>query len=141
MKKIVLGIVLFFSSFLYGEVLHSAKAVIDTQAKLMWQDDEEVKVQEDITLAKVYCETLILNGYDDWYLPSIKQLQGIVDIENKKVALDKVFRFYQKKKYWSDTPYIEDDLLHWYVDFSTGKSNYMDQNEKNNIRCVRDMND
>jgi hypothetical protein len=132
-------ILFIFLGILYAQFEKSEKAVFDMTKNLMWQDDEEVVYQEDITMAKVYCETLILNGYTDWYLPSIKQLQSIIDISNTQGYIKKEFRYYKAEKYWSNTPYIEDKTLYWYVDFENGRSNFMDKGTLNTVRCVRDI--
>lgn len=138
MKKSILFLLFITQVVLYAEFIKSTKAVFDTKQNLMWQDDEEVLIQEDITMAKVYCETLILNGYNDWYLPSIKQLQWIIDIENKNGFIRKEFQYFKEDKYWTNTPFVQDDTLFWFVDFKSGKSNFMDKQTQNYIRCVRD---
>jgi hypothetical protein len=123
----------------YAEFENSEKAVFDLKNGTMWQDDEEVVYKEDITMAKVYCDTLILNGYTDWYLPSIKQLQSIIDITNTNGYIKKEFRYNKAQKYWSGTPYVGDQDLYWFVDFENGKSNFIDKNTLNTVRCVRDI--
>lgn len=141
MKKIFFLLFLLSQSLLFADVVKSIKAVFDNGTRLMWQDDEEVLWKNDITMAKVYCDTLILNGYTDWYLPSIQQLQSIIDIENKKGFIKKQFKYAKGDKYWSNTPFIKDNRYYWYVDFQTGKTSYMQKGTQNFVRCVRDINE
>jgi hypothetical protein len=139
LKKIFFLLFLLFQTLLFADVVKSIKAVFDNDNHLMWQDNEEVLWKDDITMAKVYCNTLILNGYIDWYLPSLKQLQSIIDINNKKGFIKKQFKYVKGNKYWSNTPFIKDKKYYWYVDFQTGKTSYMQKDTQNFVRCVRDI--
>lgn len=105
----------------------------------MWQDDDDALYQENIALAKVYCDSMILNGYDDWYLPTMKQYHTIIDISNQKGYIKKEFVFFKSEKYWSDTPYVNNKQLYWFVDFKNAKHNFMSKDIKNFVRCVRDI--
>ena len=107
-------------------------------ANLMWQDDDESK---DKTLyygkAKRYCEDLELAKYDDWYLPTIEQLENLY--KDKKI-----FRSgFSTKFYWSSTPksgktniwsysqaknFDDDTIQKKITDFYNGS-----------VRCVRDI--
>lgn len=107
----------------------------------MWQDDQEIIYQEDITMAKVYCEALILSGYTDWKLPTIKELQSIVDIQNPKGFIQKEFQNIQPKPFWSDTPFVGDPKEYWYVDFQSGKTAYQSKENPLHVRCVRGHNE
>jgi hypothetical protein len=141
LKKVILLLLIAGQVILNAEFIKITKAVLDTKKNLMWQDDEEVLIQEDIVMAKVYCDTLILNGYTDWYLPKVKQLQGIIDITNKKGYIDKKFQYFKEDKYWANSPFVGENTLFWFVDFKSGKSNFISTKEQNYIRCVRDINE
>ena len=141
MKKQIIFILLCVQVSLSVEFTKSIKAVFDNKKNLMWQDDEEVFLQDELVMAQVYCDELILNSYNDWYLPSIKQLQTITDITNPKGSIRKEFQYFKEEKYWSNTPFAKDKNQYWYVDFKTGKSMYHSKDEKNFIRCVRDNNE
>jgi len=122
----------------YSEFLKSENIVIDSTQNLMWQDNIEVKYQEDITLGKVYCEELVLNGYIDWRLATIKELQSLLDQEGKKNFFNKTFEYLSDGKYWSDTPNVVDKEQYWYIDFKSGVISNEDKGSINHIMCVRE---
>jgi len=118
----------------------SLNIVIDKTANIMWQDNlESTQYLEDITMAKTYCENLILNGYIDWKMATIKQLQTIMDITNKDVTIKKEFQYTSASKYWSKSPYHLNTNQFWYVDFKTGIVNFSTRDNKYTVRCVRDL--
>ena len=61
--------------------------VTDNVTGLMWTQSPDTNDDGDIDAADKfiyseagpYCETLVLAGYDDWHLPSIKQLYSLMD--------------------------------------------------------------
>ena len=137
MKKLI---VFFLTcSFLYGEFIKSENIVVDKNTNLMWQDNIEVTYEEDITMGNVYCDELVLNGYIDWRMATIKELQLLIDQNAKEHYLDKTFVFLESGKYWSSTPNITNKQNHWYVDFSNGKVSSESKSKANHIRCVRDV--
>ena len=114
--------------------------VIDKKQNIMWQDNPEaIEHFETITMAKVYCETLILNGYIDWKMPNLKQLQSIIDITSKKIAIKKPFKYIKSERYWSNTQNILNNNRSWYVDFKTGKVDNTTNNKEQMVRCLRDI--
>ncbi len=140
MKKSIFIILL--SSLLFGSHFEkSQNIVIDKEQNIMWQDTLEVGqyIIEDITMARIYCEDLILNAYDDWQMPTIKQLQTIIDVEQQKVAIKKEFEFTKSSNYWSNSSHQERRDSFWYVNFETGKVNYTNKNTKQVVRCIRDI--
>ena len=83
--------------------------VTEKVADLMWVQ----KVESDLLdweEALQYCGNLEFAGYDDWKLPSNKELTSIVDLRKQKPALDStifpdtVYRAF----YWSRTPETRD---------------------------------
>lgn len=117
----------------------------DNKTGLMWQDDSEA---ESIVLnwedANQYCSDLTLSGYNDWRLPSIKELLSIVDMNRFDPAIKQGFKyiFHEKEKYgyyyeyWSSTPSDTSDLA-WIVDFHNGSTDRDNKMNKEHIRCVR----
>jgi hypothetical protein len=118
----------------------STNIVIDKTSNIMWQDNQEsTQHLEDITMAKTYCENLILNGYIDWKMATIEQLQSIIDITNKEIAVKKEFQYTSASKYWSMSNNIINTNQFWYVDFKTGIVNFSTKNDKYTVRCIRDI--
>jgi hypothetical protein len=80
--------------------------------------------------AKTACEELVLNGYSDWYLPSIEELQFIY-MNFKKIGIFVL----KNTHYWSRTD--ADD--YGAFDCSYGQKHYDYKSSKNNIRAVREF--
>ncbi len=122
--------------------------VTDNITKLQWQDDEEVKtIRKTWQSANNYCSNLNLGGYSDWRLPTIVELQSIVDNGKYNPAIDTVFVNYTSNDYWVSTSYAGDpDTYRWFVNFKNGSTNiYYNSHDDNsfsgNVRCVREGQD
>lgn len=132
---IIIPILLFANNFEKSENI-----VIDKTNHIMWQDNlESTQYIDNITMAKTYCEDLILNGYTNWELATIKQLESIIDVTKKNVAIKKEFQYTTATVYWSKTPYVKDKNKFWFVDFRIGSVNFGSKNQKFTLRCVRDI--
>jgi len=130
---------LFISSLNALSYEKSQNIVIDTQHKLMWQDNKAAKEYlETFQSAKVYCEQIILNGYIDWRVPTIGEMIKIIDVKNTD-PIAKEFQNVQRKTYITNSTFVEDSLLTWGVDFSTGKILTVNKEDMNHIRCVREI--
>ncbi len=80
----------------------------------MWQYAEELQ-QRTWVEALAYCEDLELAGFTDWRLPSIKELQSIINYGRSYPAIDQ--EYFGRESYalegrdhwqfWSATP--------WYI--------------------------
>jgi hypothetical protein len=117
----------------------------------MWQDNESVQKQwvtqgnydagnyEDTSgdTAHSYCIALDLGGYDDWRLPTIQEIQTIVDDSRYNPSIDTIFESIQSSGYWSSTSYADDSSRAWRVYFSYGDTNNNNKNNNNYVRCVR----
>lgn len=68
-------------------VLSAPGEVRDDASGLSWQarDDGTPRTWPE---ALAYCEALRLGGHDDWRLPNVKELEGIVDYSRHAPALD-----------------------------------------------------
>ena len=124
---------------------------------LMWQK-ETVEEKMDWYDAMEYAKNLRLGGYDDWRLPSIKELREVVSscggisvdyldddwdsIKDKNKNNNYYQNSYKEKGfssyyYWSSTSYQNSSYDAWVVYFAYGNvSNYY--NDYNFfVRCVR----
>lgn len=112
--------------------------VIDPTFKLMWEDGDKVYI-DDYKGAKSYCEKLSYAGYSDWRLPTIKELQSIVDDSKHSPALNRAFKYYNADNtyYWSSTIFAKNSSTAWHVDFSGGYTVRDDLSLSNCVRCVR----
>ena len=104
----------------YGEnnfVNNGDGTITDLATGLMWQqsDDGATRNWEE---ALAYAEGLELAGYDDWYLPNVKELQSIVDYSRDDPAIDPIFDTMDSEGwFWSNTTAYEQISFAMYVAF------------------------
>ncbi len=128
-------------------------SVIDNITGLQWQDNESVSKQwltqenydagqyNDITgdTAASYCTALRLGGHSDWRLPSIGELETLIDYGKTNPTLSSdLFQNSIADTYWSSTTSAEYNDEAWRVFLDYGYSNYYSKDEGTNVRCVRD---
>lgn len=90
----------------------SGLSVIDKWSGLTWQQTDDGKTrnwQQSLS----YCKDLSLDGYTDWRLPNVKELQSIVDYTKspqiqQKGSIDEVFNLTNQQSYfWSSTTILD----------------------------------
>ena len=138
--KLFLLCVLFTVTIWADGFINKENIVIDSTNHLMWQDDQEnIDHKENHIMTQIYCDDLILNGYINWRVPTLKEFLSIVDVKNKKIAIDKTFQFVKQFEYFSNTQFVHNTNQFWSIDFATGAIKTEDKNKENYVRCVRDM--
>jgi hypothetical protein len=148
--------------------IRASDIVTDEVTGLMWQDDaatasitkpwlaSEKYTQctndtnssacEDTTgdTAATYCSELSLGGYEDWRLPSIKELEGIVDYGKYAPSIDENY-FYNNgmstssRFYWSSVTHQDYKYDAFGLEFYDGRSNRTQKNTSWHVRCVREI--
>ncbi|MCP4693261.1 MAG: DUF1566 domain-containing protein, partial [Desulfobacterales bacterium] len=116
---------------------NGAGVVADLNTGLFWQRDGE-GAYGDLQESIDYCESLVLDGEDDWRLPSVGELVSIVDPSRADPAIDPVFPCVSSG-YWSRTAnfdYFSSDNT-WCVLFSSGSVISSKRRYGNYARCVR----
>jgi len=117
----------------------SKEIVIDKTTGLMWQDNIDTKtIKKNRKDAKEYCRRLVFGGYDDWYLPRIKQLRSIVDSKKRNPAIREEFQNVKAYHYWSSSPNISRNIIYVFnIDFKNGQTYHTNKNGRCYVRCVR----
>lgn len=112
--------------------------VTDNVTLLLWQqqDDGQVRPWQE---AKGYCQALNLGGFDDWWLPTVAELESIVDRGRVAPAVDSAaFPGTQAGGgYWSSTVHAEYPSVAWYLSFHLGSVFETYQSKSYYVRCVR----
>ncbi len=92
--------------------------VTDTCTGLIWQQ-ETAPGRKSWCEALAYCENLTLAGRSDWRLPTVRELQSLVDYGRHDPALDPVFGSVSPF-YWSSTTFVFAPENAWVVGFLHG---------------------
>jgi hypothetical protein len=112
--------------------------VTDTSTGLMWQQaasSSALKWEE----ALAYAEGLPLAGYDDWRVPTAKELQSIWDYSKWSPAIDKTFfpGTLTSNHYWSSTTYAYGTSIAWRVTSTLGTLGPEYKSSTSYVRAVR----
>jgi len=125
------------------------EVIIDNSTGLMWQNQaytQKEKEAEDANKehgkvlkwanASKYCDELTLGGYDDWKLPTLKELKTLVDYSQHNPAIDAQFEVIPDY-YWTRTTYADDTADAWVVGFDDGGDGWSTKSGSDYVRCVR----
>jgi len=110
--------------------------VTDNITQLEWQrsDDNITRIWAE---SLGYCSDLILDGHQDWRLPSVKELNSIVDYGSVTVPQINliVFTSTNAARYWSAS--LGGSNSAWDVDFNGGRISRVPNFIFSYARCVR----
>ncbi len=89
--------------------------------------------------AITYCGGLSVGGYTDWRLPTIKELQSIVDMTRATApAINTTYFPNTQSSYWSNTTTLLFTADAWLEYFNSGEINVSNgKTSTNYVRCVR----
>lgn len=111
--------------------------VLDTKTGLTWEQPFDGTSRHWVEAA-TYCEGLDLDGHDDWRLPSVKELQTIVDETMYNPAVDpNAFLNMPTDVFWTSSVWATNPSNAWVVYFSYGYSSIRDATYSGRVRCVR----
>lgn len=117
----------------------ASDVVIDNKTGLIWQDDRAAKyIQKDWQGALNFCSELRLAGYDDWRLPTIKELETIVGASPRNMDIKKEFKnIGGSGYYWSSIAHESNEAFAWMMNFKRGYEYKNYKTYERHIRCVR----
>ncbi|MBI5185204.1 MAG: DUF1566 domain-containing protein [Nitrospinae bacterium] len=111
--------------------------VTDNVTTLVWQQKDDA-IGRTWDEAGTYCGALSLGGYDDWRLPSINELESIVDSRARIPSINAAyFPNANSSFYWSSTTVANFTSLAWYVYFYYGYINFNLESDSDYVLCVR----
>ncbi|MGK5093335.1 DUF1566 domain-containing protein [Deltaproteobacteria bacterium TL4] len=118
------------------DYLTSGNSVQNRSTGLTWQKVEGGSMTWESALS--YCEGLTLDGLSDWRLPSVKELQSLVDYSRYNPSINTTYFPKASSLYWSSSTEVQDTILAWSVSFFDGQVDvYYKLHSKNSVRCVR----
>lgn len=118
--------------------LHAVDVTFDSGTSLMWQDNKDVKKSTyTFAQAQSYCKYLVIGEYSDFRVPTLRELQTIVDYRNHNPAMLHGFKNPESDEFWSSTPYVYTNDSLWIVDFKKGSIDTSSERYSKNIRCVQ----
>jgi len=106
-----------------GAMVDNGDTVTDTNTGLMWHKAGSGGTQMKWEAALSWCETLDDYGYDDWRLPSIRELVTIADFSQYNPAIDDTLFTVPTttgRYYYTSTTSASDPLNVWNVNFYLG---------------------
>lgn len=107
-------------------------AVYDTQTELTWQQVFPPE-RQSWTDATAYCRAL----GDGWRLPSINELQTLVDDATNPAIDEGAFPGTPSEYFWSSSVVVGDATRAWTTFFTNGSTYSFAMTALKNVRCVR----
>ena len=112
--------------------------VYDNTLQFVWQDNNITTASSSWQDAITYCGNLSMGGYEDWRLPTVKELNNIYNKSSYKPALDSIFTF-DNYYYWSINSVAYDSNSAWIIYSESG--NFSEKLKTNSLvytRCIHD---
>jgi hypothetical protein len=122
-----------------GRYVTAGGTVYDTKTKLTWQQTVSSKTYTWVD-AKTYCVDVGASlGGTGWRLPTIKELQTIVDESRCYPSMDPTAFSATPGGwfFWSSSPVAALQSSAWFVNFSDGSAYHFAVSNASNVRCVR----
>jgi len=134
-KRIFLILIL-LNTILSADFIKINDIVSDSKTDLIWQNNmlgTQVNWEEAIEV----CDSLLLEGYEDWRLPTLTELMSLIDEDNFDPAIDAIFNNTASSQYWSSTTHLNNRYYAWFVNFFNGTQEGSYKNNNYYVRCVR----
>ena len=109
--------------------------VLDIKTGLLWQ--QPIGSKRNWTDATTHCGGLSLDGKTGWRLPSVKELQTIVDEKQLPPIDANAFPNTPTEDFWTSSLDPANPSYAWYVGFVDGDSFSRNMTTALRVRCVR----
>ena len=120
-----------------GRFVINVDTVNDSETGLRWQRSVPAS-KTSWAAAGSYCQGLQLGGTGGWRLPTIKELQSLVNVRALNPAIDvTAFPSTASDFFFAATPYAYETTKPWVVSFSSGLSYPNSAAGTAYVRCVR----
>ncbi|CAA6827080.1 MAG: Unknown protein [uncultured Sulfurovum sp.] len=127
-----------FLSLLSTLLLNALDVKVDSKTNLMWQDDRNSKyIKKNWKDAVTLCSQLRLSGYDDWKLPTIKELETIIDLSEDQNAMKRRFKHIGGSGYYWSSDEGDNKEFAWMMNFKRGYEYINYKTYERFVRCVR----
>ena len=103
--------------------------IVDNNTGMVWQ---KAFAKGDHDTSNRYCEQADTGGYYDWRIPTLSELQIIIDPTRNNPSIYPEFSC-ESDKFWSDTHSSNSNSL-WVVNFSNGEASI---GSGKYVRCIR----
>jgi transcription elongation factor Elf1 len=124
--------------------IEKGKVWIDEETELIWELKQKNNIDETYTSDEALKFAEQLNkekyaGYDDWRVPTVKELQSLVDFTRYDPAIKEPLakNIAVPYCYWSSSPSISNHLNAWLVSFYRGDTYNRNWSSKFYVLCVR----
>ncbi|MFC1819986.1 DUF1566 domain-containing protein [Thermodesulfobacteriota bacterium] len=111
----------------------------DPETCLEWQYESPGKMTWNDALE--YSKSLSLDGKDDWRLPTVFELETLLDrsalYNNLRPIMREKIPFRDTSSYWSSTTYAPDTLSAWILMFDGAYVLSYYKSNLYHVRCVR----
>ncbi len=130
--------ILFTGLLLLTSTLSAERIFHDKSTSLVWQDSREnAKLSITYYQAVDYCNDLVIGKYNNFRVPTMDELQTIIDYNNYDPAILKGFDYVSNEAYWTTTPFADDKKIVWLIHFKKGARTVKDKHYDRYIRCVQ----
>lgn len=119
------------------------EVVHDRRTKLVWQRERDTTIRS-YDAAEAFCLSASTGGRLGWRVPTLAELQTIVDPRESGPAIDRS-AFPEREgetrsQYWTSTPVVDSSGAatdrQWIVDFKEGMTTNVQKSSSLRVRCV-----
>lgn len=113
-------------------------AVLDKETGLVWEQSPSTSTF-DWFFAQGRCNNLTLGNRKGWRLPTLQELESLVDPSqsNPSLPVGNPFDNVQSSDYWSATSNVVLVNFAWTVNFANGNPGFLDKLNSRAVWCVR----